>query len=82
MGITINNYKDPYQTTSMMESKKVFFVVQLGVAPFSVIVTTRIITFLVDSDSYSPSFAAITGKRYKPKFQKIRYQHIKNITPY
>jgi len=66
MGITINNYKDPYQTTSMMESKKVFFVAQLGVAPFPVIVTTRIITFLVYWDSYSPSFAAITGKRYKP----------------
>ena len=29
MRITINQYKDPYQTTSIMESKKVFFVAQV-----------------------------------------------------
>ena len=29
MGNTINHYKDPYLTTSIMESKKVFFVAQM-----------------------------------------------------
>ncbi len=29
MGIMINPYKDPYQTTSIMESKRVFFVAQM-----------------------------------------------------
>ncbi len=30
MGILINYYKDPYKTTSIMESKRVFFVAQMG----------------------------------------------------
>ena len=30
LGITINQYKDPYETTSIMESKRDFFVAQKG----------------------------------------------------
>ena len=30
MGIIINHYKDPYQPTSIMESRRVFFVVQMA----------------------------------------------------
>ena len=29
MGIIMNHYKDPYQSTSIMESKRVFFVAQM-----------------------------------------------------
>ncbi len=30
MGIIINHYKDPYQPTSIMESRRVFFVAHFG----------------------------------------------------
>ena len=30
MGIIINHYKDPYKPTSIMESRRVFFVAQMG----------------------------------------------------
>ena len=35
MGIRIHHYKDPYLTTSILESKRVFFVVQLLFLYFS-----------------------------------------------
>ena len=42
-------------------------VLYIGLSPFPVIVTTRIITFLV-GDSYKPSFATITGKGDNPSY--------------
>ena len=40
-------------------------------APFPVIVTTRIVTFLV-GDPYKPSFATITGKGDNPRYHQIK----------
>ena len=34
MGTIINHYKDPYQTTSIMESKRVFFVDRVNAETF------------------------------------------------
>ena len=34
MGIMISHYKDPYQTTSIMESKRVFFVAHVYICMY------------------------------------------------
>ena len=39
----------------------------IGLSPFSVRVTTRIITFLV-GDPYKPSFATVTGRGDNPSY--------------
>ena len=44
--------------------------VSLGLSPFPVIVTTRIISCLV-GDSYKPSFATITGKGDNPRYHLV-----------
>ena len=41
--------------------------VYVGLSPFPVTVTTRIITFLV-GDPYKPSFATITGRGDNPMY--------------
>ena len=50
-------------------------------APFPVIVTTRIVSCLV-GDSYKPSFATITGKGDNPRYLLILKEKTTNITYY
>ena len=47
------------------------YLLLFGLSPFPVIVTTRIITFLV-GDPYKPSFATITGKGDNSNYYIIR----------
>ena len=47
--------------------------ISIGMFPFPVIVTTRIISCLV-GDSYKPSFATITGKGDNPRYLRIFFR--------
>ena len=50
--------------------KRIFYSFFVGLSPFPVIVTTRIVSCLV-GNPYKPSFATITGKGDNPKYMDV-----------
>ena len=62
----ISNQIKPSETKSNQTKQTKRTQTNIGLSPFPVIVTTRIVSCLV-GDSYKPSFATITGKGDNPK---------------